>query len=92
MTFTDAEPGLRPDAKLTFREWCELVGVGGELDRVMSFKEWVKAAGISYKGGRYLIDHGDAPPIVQLSPNRIGIRVCDHRAWLAARTRKRPAK
>jgi predicted DNA-binding transcriptional regulator AlpA len=91
MTFTDANPGLSPDAVLTFRQWCELVGVGGEQDRVMSFKEWIKAAGISFKGGRHLIETGDSPPIVQLSPNRIGIRVCDHRAWLASRVRKRRA-
>jgi predicted DNA-binding transcriptional regulator AlpA len=91
MTFTDAQPSpeLRPDAVLTFRQWCELVGVGGEQDRVMNFKEWVKTAGISEKCGRYLIESGDAPSIVQLSPNRIGIRVCDHRAWLASRVRQR---
>jgi predicted DNA-binding transcriptional regulator AlpA len=88
MTFTDANPGLSPDAVLTFRQWCELIGVGGEQDRVMNFKEWVKAAGISEKCGRYLIENGDAPPIVQLSPNRIGIRVCDHRTWLASRIRR----
>jgi predicted DNA-binding transcriptional regulator AlpA len=95
MTFTDAQPSpaLSPEAVLTFHQWCELVGVGGEQDRVMNFKEWVKAASISEKCGRYLIENGDAPPIVQLSPNRIGIRVCDHRAWLASRIRRerRPA-
>ena len=90
MTFTDAvaQPGLSPDAVYTFREWCELVGVGGELDRVMNFKELVKALGISEKNGRYLIEAGDSPPVIQLSPNRIGFSVSDHRAWLAARVRK----
>ena len=92
MTFTDANPGLSPDAVFTFRQWCELVGVGGEQDRVMSFKEWCKAAGISERCGRDLIESKDGPAAVQLSPNRIGIRVCDHRAWLAARVRKRQAK
>jgi predicted DNA-binding transcriptional regulator AlpA len=92
MTFTDANPGVSPDAVPTFRQWCELVGAGGEQDRVMNFQEWVKALGISPKSGRRLIESGDCPPIVQLSPNRIGIRVCDHRAWLAARVRKRQAK
>jgi predicted DNA-binding transcriptional regulator AlpA len=89
MTFTDVQPGpeLCPDAVLTFRQWCELVGVGGEQDRVMNFKEWVKAAGISEKCGRYLIERGDGPPIVRLGPKRIGIRVCDHRTWLTSRTR-----
>jgi predicted DNA-binding transcriptional regulator AlpA len=89
MTFTDANPGLSPDTVLTFRQWCELVGVGGEQDRVMNFEEWIKATRISHKTGRHLIETGDCPPIIQLSPNRIGIRVCDHRAWLAARVRKK---
>ena len=57
MTFTDASHGLRPDAVLTFRQWCELVGVGGEQDHVMTFNEWVKAAGIFPKSGRYLIEN-----------------------------------
>lgn len=30
----------------------------------------------------------DAEERDELSPNRIGIRVCDHREWLAAKTRK----
>jgi predicted DNA-binding transcriptional regulator AlpA len=92
MTSTDAQPGLSPDAVFTFRQWCELVGVGGELDRVMNFQEWVKALGISPKSGRHLIETGDCPPIIQLSPNRIGIRVSDHRAWLASRVRKSRGK
>ena len=68
MTFTDALPRLSPDAVLTFRQWCELVGVGGEQDRAMNFKEWVKAAGISEKSGRYLIESGDSPPIGATEP------------------------
>jgi predicted DNA-binding transcriptional regulator AlpA len=78
---------INPNTVLTFKEWCQLIGVGGELDRVMSHKEWTKAAGISEKNGRELIERGDGPPTVQLSPNRIGVRVCDYRAWLTARTR-----
>jgi hypothetical protein len=66
-----------------------LIGSTHEQNRVMSFKEWCKAAGISDKNGRDLIAKGDGPLTVQLSENRIGIRVCDHRAWLAERTRKR---
>jgi hypothetical protein len=62
MTFTDAN--LSPDAVPTFRQWCELVGAGGEQDRVMNFQEWVKALGISPKSGRRLIESGDCPPII----------------------------
>jgi predicted DNA-binding transcriptional regulator AlpA len=82
---------IQPDTVLTFREWCELVGVGGDQDRVIPVPEWAKLANISPKTARELIDRGDGPKVVQLSPNRIGIRICDHRAWLAARTRKKVA-
>lgn len=84
-----------PDTALTFREWCELIGVSRVIfapeDRVMDVKEWAEAAGISLKNAREQIERGDGPPVVQLSPNRIGIRVCDHRAWLASRIRERAA-
>jgi hypothetical protein len=79
---------VRPETTMTFSQWCELVGRLGELDRVMSIPEWAKLAGFSEKTGREVIDSGKGPLTVQLSPNRIGVRVCDHRAWLAARTRK----
>ena len=79
---------LKPDTILTFAEWCDLIGVGGDLDRVLSLPQWAKLAGLSERTGRDIIERGDGPKVVQLSPNRIGIRVCDHREWLAARTRK----
>jgi hypothetical protein len=87
MAFQDIAE-IAPDTILTFREWCEVIGVGGEQDRVWTHKEWTKAAGISEKNGRELIERGDGPLTVQLSPNRIGVRVCDYRKWLAARVRK----
>ena len=82
---------LRPDElpKLTFRQWHEvLAAVGEDLDRVLSFPQWAKLAGLSERTGRDIIERGDGPRVVQLSANRIGIRVCDHREWLTARTRK----
>ena len=79
---------IRPDTILTFREWCEVIGVGGDQDRVMSFQEWAKAASLSERTAKDVIERGEGPQIVQLSPNRIGVRVCDHRAWLASRVRK----
>jgi hypothetical protein len=78
---------IRPDTILTFREWCEVIGVGGDQDRVMSFQEWAKAASLSERTAKDVIERGDGPPVVQLSTGRIGIRVCDHRTWLTARTR-----
>jgi hypothetical protein len=91
---------IQPDTILTFKQWCEIVSnlpelpftiLAGDQDRVMSIPEWAKLAGFSEKTGREVIDSGKGPLTVQLSPNRIGVRVCDHRAWLAARTRKHAA-
>jgi len=83
---------IRPDTTLTFREWCELIGVGGDQDTVMTIPEWAQKAYISLKTARELIERGDGPAVVQLSPNRIGVRVCDHRAWLTARTRRQRSR
>jgi len=75
--------------RLTFRQWYEMIAaVGEDLDRVLSFPQWAKLAGLSERTGRDIIERGDGPKVVQLSPNRIGIRVCDHRDGLAARTRQ----
>jgi predicted DNA-binding transcriptional regulator AlpA len=78
---------LKPDTVLTFAEWCDVIGVGGDLDRVLSIPQWAKMVGISESTGRDMIERGDGPPVVQLSPNRLGVRVCDHREWLAERIR-----
>jgi predicted DNA-binding transcriptional regulator AlpA len=83
---------LKPDTVLTFAEWCNVIGVGGDLDRVLSIPAWSSLVGISESTGRDIIERGDGPKAVQLSPNRIGIRVCDHREWLAARIRKNEMK
>jgi hypothetical protein len=84
---------IQPEKAITFSQWCSLIAqlVDTDQDRVMGFREWCEKASISEKNGRGIIERGDIP-VVQLSPNRIGIRVCDHRAWLAARTRKARAK
>jgi predicted DNA-binding transcriptional regulator AlpA len=81
---------LNPELpRLTFRQWYETIAaIGEDLDRVLSFPQWAKLAGLSERTGRDIIERGDGPKVVQLSQNRIGIRVCDHREWLAARTRK----
>ena len=83
---------IRPDTTLTFQEWCRLIGVGGDQDVVMTVPEWAEKASISLKTARELIERGEGPKVVQLSENRIGIRVCDHRAWLLQRTRKAARK
>ena len=95
MSSQDTTDDLRPDRMLTFQQWCELLlnngSFAGPDDRVMNVKEWAKAVGISEKNAKQVLGRGSGPKTVQLSANRIGIRVCDHRAWLTARTRKKAA-
>ena len=88
MTLTEI---IQSGARITFREWCEIVGLKatlGDEDRVFTMSEWAEAASISPRTARELIATGKGPRVVELSPNRLGIRVCDHREWLAERTRK----
>lgn len=80
---------IRPDTILSFAEWCQIVGVGGDQDRVLTLAEWAREASISPRTARELIASGNGPSVVELSPNRLGIRVCDHRAWLAGRTKRK---
>jgi len=58
-------------------------------DQVLSFVEWCQLNRISERTGRRIIDSPDGPPIVRLSPRRIGITVHANRAWRRARERKR---
>ena len=88
MTMTEI---IESGARITFAEWCEVVGLKaglGDQDRVLTMSEWAEAASISPRTARELIATGQGPRVVQLSENRLGIRVCDHREWLAERTRK----
>lgn len=55
-------------------------------DRVMSFKQWYELIGVSRSLGRRIITGPDGPRIVQLSKNRIGVRVADNHAWLESRS------
>jgi hypothetical protein len=56
--------------------------------RVMSLAEWCALNGFSIATGKRLILSGQGPKVIQLSKKRIGIRVCDNRAWQESRVRK----
>jgi predicted DNA-binding transcriptional regulator AlpA len=87
---------IQPNTKLTLADWCQLLGadlrLGSPEDRVLTVKEWAKEAALPVRSAYEMISKGEGPPVVELSPNRIGIRVCDHRAWLAARTRSKTVR
>ena len=56
-------------------------------DRVMSFRQWCELIGVSVATGRRILMGENGPETVQLSPNRIGITIRAHNAWLASRAR-----
>jgi hypothetical protein len=88
MTITEC---IQLGTRLTFVEWCEQVGLKATLtdqDRVLTMAQWAEAASISPRTARELVATGKGPKVVELSANRMGVRVCDHRQWLAERTRR----
>jgi hypothetical protein len=83
--------GISDELDRALSKWGERLTAGGDLDRVMSLSEWARLANISPRTARDVIARGDGPRVVQLSHKRLGIRVCDHREWLDARTRNSKA-
>jgi predicted DNA-binding transcriptional regulator AlpA len=57
-------------------------------DRVLSFREWCAVNSFSTATGRRLIKAGLGPPVLQLSPRRLGVRESDNAAWQQSRVRK----
>jgi predicted DNA-binding transcriptional regulator AlpA len=56
-------------------------------DRVLSFPMWCDLNGFSIATGRRIINAGNGPPVLQLSPRRIGIKESANAAWQASRAR-----
>jgi predicted DNA-binding transcriptional regulator AlpA len=56
-------------------------------DKVLSFGHWCEINNFSKATGHRIIKRGEGPPVLQLSPRRIGIRESDNAAWQASRTR-----
>jgi predicted DNA-binding transcriptional regulator AlpA len=57
-------------------------------DRVLTFYEWCALNGFSVATGRRLVKAGLGPPLMQLSPRRLGVRESDNAAWQQSRVRK----
>ena len=58
---------------------------GIELVKVLTRPELIAALGIQRNTLDRLEARGEGPPRTQLSPNRIGYRVCDVKEWLDRR-------
>jgi hypothetical protein len=53
--------------------------------RIIKWADWCRLKGFSTDTGRRLRAMGQAPPIVQLSPRRLGVTVRADREWTEAR-------
>jgi predicted DNA-binding transcriptional regulator AlpA len=56
-------------------------------DKVLTFRQWCELNNFSVATGRRIINAGNGPTVLQLSPRRIGIRQSDNAAWQASRAR-----
>src|SRR5262249_2849542 len=56
-------------------------------DRVLTFRQWCEVNNFSRMTGHRILKAGEGPPVLQLSPRRIGIRESDNAAWQASRVR-----
>jgi predicted DNA-binding transcriptional regulator AlpA len=54
---------------------------------VLALQEWCEINGISKATGRRILNSGDGPAVVQLSPRRVGVTVAANRQWQATRVR-----
>jgi hypothetical protein len=56
-------------------------------DRVISFRRWCEINGFSEATGRRIINAGNGPVFLQLSPRRIGVTIAANRVWQESRAR-----
>lgn len=64
----------------------KLTAVSGLDDmRVVDLPECARIAGVSLSTFRRRIDAGDGPPLVRMSPRRIGVRAVDLKRWIEGR-------
>jgi predicted DNA-binding transcriptional regulator AlpA len=61
--------------------------VAEHRDKVLTFSQWCDVNNFSIATGRRIINAGNGPPVLRLSPRRIGVRESDNRDWQASRVR-----
>ena len=58
---------------------------------ILPLKKIAAKHGTSLRNLQRMIARGEGPPVIQLSPRRVGIDEADDDAWLASRRKPRPA-
>jgi hypothetical protein len=56
-------------------------------DRVLTLQQWCEINAFSLATGRRILNSGNGPSVLQLSPRRIGIKESANAAWQASRAR-----
>jgi hypothetical protein len=57
---------------------------------VLTLREWAALASVTEQTAKEILKSGSGPPVVQMSPRRVGIRYADHCAWLERCVREQP--
>jgi hypothetical protein len=56
--------------------------------QILPFMTFVKLSGLSERQCRRIcLPGGGGPPVIRLSERRLGVQMCDYRAWVKSRTR-----
>lgn len=53
--------------------------------RIIDLTECARVAGVSLSTLRRRIDAGDGPPVIRMSPRRVGVRADDLSRWIEGR-------
>jgi predicted DNA-binding transcriptional regulator AlpA len=56
-------------------------------DRVLTLQQWADVNGFSLATARRILESGSGPPVLQLSPRRVGIKESANAEWQASRAR-----
>jgi predicted DNA-binding transcriptional regulator AlpA len=58
---------------------------------ILNYRQVATKEGVSVRTVQRRAERGEGPPLIQLSPRRVGIDEADHDAFLASRRKPRPA-
>jgi predicted DNA-binding transcriptional regulator AlpA len=58
--------------------------------RVLNYEECAGRLGVVRRSLERLIERGEGPPVIDISPRRVGVLESDFEAWLMTRRRAAP--
>jgi hypothetical protein len=82
-----APQSKRRKSKIKSRIKPDVPPVEPHRDKVLTLAQWAAVNGFSIATARRILDSGDGPPLLQLSPRRVGIKESANAEWQASRAR-----